>query len=93
MTRNEFELRRQQAVEHMRQMNARSTQQAPEPQKLPEPQSHYESKPPKSSGLDIPFLNFLSSDKDAALIIGLLLILMSEKSDKTLLFALVYILL
>lgn len=93
MTQNEFELRRKQAVENMRQMNARSTQPTPEPQKPPEPQKLYESNPPKNSGPDIPFLSFLSSDKDAALIIGLLLILMSEKSDKTLLFALVYILL
>lgn len=46
-----------------------------------------------SQGLNLPFLDMLGTDKDAALIIGLLLILMSEKSDKILLFALVYILL
>ena len=45
------------------------------------------------SGLNIPFLDMLSRDADVSLIIGLLLILMSEKADKKLLFALVYILL
>ena len=45
------------------------------------------------SGLKIPFLDMLSRETDVSLIIGLLLILMSEKADKKLLFALVYILL
>ena len=45
------------------------------------------------SGLNIPFLDMLSRDADVSLIIGLLLILMSEKADNKLLFALVYILL
>lgn len=43
-------------------------------------------------GFNIPFLDMLSTDSDATLIIGLLLILMSENSDKMLLFALIYIL-
>ena len=43
-------------------------------------------------GIGLPFSSLLSGDKDTALIIGLLLILMSEKSDKILLFALIYIL-
>lgn len=46
-----------------------------------------------SGGFNIPFLDMLTKDKDTTLIIGLLLILMSENSDKILLFALVYILL
>ncbi len=45
------------------------------------------------NGFNIPFLGNLLSDADSALIIGLLLILMSENADKRLLFALVYILL
>ena len=88
MTQNEFQQYRNQAIENMRQMNARSTnkeQQTQNKNSLPL------NKPPL--GMNIPVLNFLSTDKDAALIIGLLLILMSEKSDKMLLFALVYILL
>ena len=38
------------------------------------------------------FLDIFNKDGDSALIIGLLLILMSEKADKMLIFALVYIL-
>lgn len=41
----------------------------------------------------IPFLDKILTDGDATLIIGLLLLLMSENADKKLLFALVYILL
>ena len=44
-------------------------------------------------GLRLPFLDSLLGDGDSTLILGLLLLLMSEKSDKLLLFALVYILL
>ena len=44
-------------------------------------------------GFGIPVLDNLLKDGDSALIIGLLLILMSENTDKMLLFALVYILL
>lgn len=53
--------------------------------------------PPQNGGLqgllDIPFLKNLTGSGDTALILGLLLILISEKADKKLLFALVYILL
>ncbi|MEE1074205.1 MAG: hypothetical protein U0K93_01860 [Acutalibacteraceae bacterium] len=54
------------------------------------------TKPQKSNigtGLNIPFLDSILKDSDSTLIIGLLLILMSENSDKMLLFALIYILL
>lgn len=47
----------------------------------------------KNTGLNIPFLDNILKDGDSTLILGLLLILMSENTDKTLLFALVYILL
>ena len=104
MTQAEFERRRNAAVENMRQMNARrvnSKSPAPEPKAAPHCKNVPAIQPPKTeteksntqSGFDIPFLNSFSSDKDTALILGLLLILMSENSDKTLLFALVYILL
>lgn len=45
------------------------------------------------SELNIPFLDNILKDGDSTLIIGLLLILMSENTDRILLFALVYILL
>ena len=46
-----------------------------------------------SNGMGLPFLDNILSDSDTTLIIGLLLLLMSENADKRLLFALVYILL
>ena len=45
----------------------------------------------KNSGLGIPFLDMLKKDTDMAVIIGLLLLLLSENGDKTLLLALLYI--
>ena len=48
---------------------------------------------PKNKGNSIPFLDSLFENGDMTVIIGLLLLLMSEKADKKLLFALVYILL
>lgn len=45
------------------------------------------------SGWDLPLLDRLKTEGDLALILGLLLILFSERSDKKLLFALLYILL
>ncbi len=44
------------------------------------------------SGMNLPFLNNLKSDGDMGLILGLLLILISEKSDRLLMLALLYIL-
>ena len=44
------------------------------------------------SGLNLPFLDIFKKDSDMTLIIGLLMILISEKADKKLLFALIYIL-
>ena len=44
-------------------------------------------------GLDLPFLDRLKTEGDLSLVLGLLLILLSEKADKKLLFALLYILL
>lgn len=99
----EFYRQQQAAVERMRQMNARATKSnykspstkqehaAPEQHK----DNHIKNTSNKGSflgGLNIPFLDNLSSDGDTALILGLLLILISENTDKTLLFALVYIL-
>ena len=46
----------------------------------------------KNSGFGIPFLDMLKKDTDMAVIIGLLLLLLSENGDKTLLLALLYIL-
>ena len=60
---------------------------------IPQPQSKPKHNPNKNANMGIPFLESLLKDADSTLIIGLLLILMSENSDKMLLFALIYILL
>lgn len=94
---NDFFNQQQAAIERMRQMNARSAyyvKPKSEPDQKPPPKNNHISQPKNTfQGLKIPFLDSLSKDSDTALILGLLLILMSEKSDKILLFALVYILL
>ena len=103
MTQAEFERQRNAAVESMRRMNARrAASTSPASKSKPASNSHCESnipkpkdeipKKPSTFGFEIPFLNSISSDKDTALILGLLLILMGEDCDKKLLFALVYIL-
>lgn len=87
---------RQQAT---RQQNAGQPAQPPAGSSVPQisPSQVTECRERKNGGLlgglNLPFLDMLTNDGDASLIIGLLLILMSEKADKKLLFALVYILL
>ena len=100
-----FFLEQQRAVERMRESAARS-RYAPPP-KAPQTQKNTEKAPesktaPKKSAdtldgiltrLDIPLLNNLKTDRDTALILGLVLLLTAEKSDRLLLLALMYILL
>lgn len=91
-----FSKQKQDALERMREMNSRST-----PQKTPKtPQTEHKKDIPKTQkaeslfeGINIPFLDKLTKDGDATLILGILLLLLSEKADKKLLFALIYILL
>ena len=89
MTKNEFENLRFEAIQKMKQMNSQSTHKEPEPIKKPPPPNQ----PSLFSGFGLPVLDNLKSDGDMTLILGLLLLLLSEKADKRLLFALVYILL
>lgn len=79
MNQNEFEAKRKEAALKMLEMNSKRKEEPPLKQK---------EQPP----FEIPFLNGILKDGDSSLIIGLLLILMSEKADKLLLFALIYIL-
>lgn len=69
----------------------------PRPQSTPALEEKNEENflfPARKGGLSsLPFLDLLGSDSDLPLIIGLLLILFSEKADKKLLFALIYIML
>ena len=74
------------AIEKMREMSLRATPSESE-------KNSKENRKTYKSGLNIPFLDSIFSDSDATLIIALLLLLLSENTDKILLFALVYILL
>lgn len=90
MNENTFQKQKQDAIRRMKEMNRKSEGEPPPP-KPPE-------KPPEKSnsvfgGINLPFLDNLKSDGDATLILGILLLLFSEKADKKLLFALIYILL
>ena len=93
MSHNEFSRQQQDAINRMREMNKKSTNPQADttvhtpPRTQPKPQNSQ-----GSLGLELPFGN-LFTDKDTALILGLLLILYGEKADKMLLLALVYILL
>lgn len=101
MDNNEFFLKQQEALQQMREMNSQAkikdslTQQA-EPTQTQKSNNFAKQNKEYDAAqnlLNIPFLNNLFKDGDSTIIIGLLLILMSEKSDKMLLFALIYILL
>ena len=92
---NDFLRQQQAAIERMKEMNAKSAFYLGKNQK-DEPKSETKNTEKFISENKPFFSNFpenLLKDRDTALILGLLLILMSEKSDKMLLFALVYILL
>ncbi len=90
MNNNDFSKRQQKAIEEMLKMNEKSQNKSPEKP----PQKQAENQPTDFlSGLNIPFLSSLKSDGDLTLVLGLLLLLLNEKADKRLLFALLYILL
>ena len=80
---NDFNNQKQRAIDELLKMQ----QNAPSQQPQPKPQSN------SPLGLDIPILNRLIGDGDLPLVRGLLLLLVNEKADKRLLFALLYILL
>ena len=82
MNQNNFSKQRQEAILQMQEMQSRSRQSAP-----------CETPPAPQPPLGLPLLDKLKTDGDMTLIIGILLLLLSEKADKRLLFALVYILL
>lgn len=78
-----FNQQKQRAIDELLKLG----QSAPQKPPPPKPQST------STLGLDIPILNRLKSDGDLTLVLGLLLLLLNEKADKRLLFALLYILL
>ncbi len=90
----DFFIERQKAVERMREMSNRKTPPVPDFIKLNEKQkTENKSQNEKQNfAINLPFLKEISNDSDISLILGLALLLFSEKADKFLLFALVYIL-
>lgn len=94
MTQSEFSNRRQAAIESMRQMNERSVYKTQPPDKSQPPKQ--DKRPiqniPVQRGFNIPIISEILKDGDTTLIIGLLLLLLNENCDKTLIFALIYIL-
>ena len=99
MNERDFLNQKRNAVEKMREMNARAQNGGRNaPQKPNRTDNRTQKAPPKQSGnpfsgLGIPFLDNITRDSDSAVILGLLLVLWSENADKRLLFALLYILL
>lgn len=100
MTEQEFIIEQQKAIERMKKLAENSSN----PKNIPpvphfvktEKQNTDDEKsgfPFDFSSLNIPLLDKLKTDKDMGLILGLILILMCENSDKLLLLALSYILL
>ena len=91
MNNNTFQKQQQEAVQRMREMNALSTfKEPPPPEKTKEKPKQNNS---LLGSLNLPLLDSFKKDGDATLILGILLLLFSEKADKRLLFALMYILL
>lgn len=98
----DFNLEKQRAAQRLREIGARSKYKYAENQNREQSANTHgiNKSPPQStkkppgflSGAGLPLLNDLNMDGDTALILGLVLILSAEKSDKLLLLALLYIL-
>ena len=88
-------VRLQNRENHPQSQGSAASQQSVQTGSQASPASNEDSLPhTRKGGLSsLPFLDMLNIDGDLPLIIGLLLILFSEKADKKLLFALIYILL
>jgi hypothetical protein len=89
MKNQSFNPQHAEAIKQMKELQKRSIYKESEPKAAP-------TQKPRNSllgGFNIPFLDSLKTDTDLTLILGILLLLLSEKADRRLLFALVYILL
>lgn len=89
MSEKDFAEQQREAIKRMRELNSQSVYKQP-PKPAPPQQNKQES---VFGGLNLPIFDKLKNDSDLTLILGILLLLLSEKSDKRLLFALIYILL
>lgn len=95
MQNNDFFIQKQKAVERMKEMQRSSafydSSEPPMPPFVSRTRGNTQKKPPENSGGGVlPFLH--SGDKDTALLLGVFLLLSSEKADRLLLYALLYIL-
>lgn len=86
----DFNLEKQRAAERLKKLNEMSKYRQGKTQSTVKKSEHEKSG--FLSNFNIPFLSGIGIDSDLALILGLILILSSEKSDKLLLLALLYIL-
>jgi hypothetical protein len=93
MNEQNFARQKQDAIRRMQQMNSKSAEKIPDIKPEPKQESYKQNSNSLLETLNIPFLSNLKKDGDATLILGILLLLLSEKADKKLLFALIYILL
>ena len=94
MNEETFAKQKQEAINRMKNMTQKADSQAQKPKPLPQnPTPPKPKSSPFFEGLNIPFLDKLKNDGDITLILGILLLLLNEKADKKLLFALIYILL
>ncbi len=93
MNNQKFSEQQRDAIDRMREMNSRSTNPHPPKNHTEKPKEKPKSENSFFEGLSLPFLDNLKKDGDLTLILGILLLLLSEKADKRLLFALIYILL
>jgi len=91
MNEKEFNRQSREAMQFMREMQARADNKSQKPKEPPQPIKNIKKEP------NIPQSFFGITDilknGDTTLILGLLLLLFNEKADKKLLFALIYILL
>ena len=92
-----FDLEKQRAIERMRELNARSKNIKNKGEHPPPQNKNTDGSFKRSSDFlsdfKLPVLGNIGADSDISLILGLVLILTAEKSDKLLLLALIYILL
>ncbi len=94
MTKGDFSQRQQKAIEEILKMNEKSQPKSSAPKSEGKTKAiNQNSQTDFLSSLNIPLLSQLKTDGDLTLILGLLLLLLNEKADKRLLFALLYILL
>lgn len=107
MNDREFIIAKQKAIERMKEFNGRSSEYSnngippiPDFVSLNNKTNKNSPKKPENNGfnfnfegLNIPFLEMAKNDKDVGLILGLILLLVCENSDKLTLIALLYILL